>query len=53
MTDFEYDDIYELESDLYSKNYKSPQQIQEHLYNVVYIVIGKNILNQSNGMVFG
>ena len=34
--DFDFDDVYDLESDLYSKNYKSPQQIQETLFNDVY-----------------
>jgi hypothetical protein len=34
--DLEFDDIYELESDVYSKDTKTPQQVQDHLYNVVY-----------------
>ena len=36
MNNFDYEDINELEADIYSKDYKTPQQIQEHLYNVVY-----------------
>jgi hypothetical protein len=36
MSDFEYDDVYELESDLYSKNSKTPQQIMMEKYEVVH-----------------
>lgn len=34
--DFDFDDIYELESDLYSKNYKTPQQIMDDTFNNTY-----------------
>jgi hypothetical protein len=43
--DFDFDDVYELESDVYSKDYKTPQQIQEHLYGVVYNRNWKEYLN--------
>jgi hypothetical protein len=43
--DFDFDDVYELESDVYSKDYKTPQQIQEHLYSVVYNRNWKEYLN--------
>lgn len=43
--DFDFDDIYELESDVYSKNFKTPQQIQETLYNDVYNRNWKDYLN--------
>jgi len=36
MNDFDYDDVYELESDIYSKNFKSPQQIMEDTFNITY-----------------
>lgn len=36
MSNIDYDDIYELESDLYAKNFKSPQQIMEDTFNVTY-----------------
>jgi hypothetical protein len=45
MDNFEYDDIYELESDIYSKDCMTPQRIQEHLYNVVYNRNWKEYLN--------
>ena len=32
----DYEDIDELESDVYSKNYKTPHQIQSYLFNDVY-----------------
>jgi hypothetical protein len=34
--DFEYDDIYELEADIYSKNHRTPQQIMLDSYENVY-----------------
>lgn len=34
--DFDYDDPYELESDIYSKDYKTPQQVMEYQFDVVY-----------------
>jgi hypothetical protein len=43
--DFDFDDVYDLESDLYSKNFKTPQQIQETLYNDVYNRNWKDYLN--------
>lgn len=36
MNDFDYDDIHELESDLYSKNFKTPHQIMMDLFEGVY-----------------
>lgn len=36
MFDFDYEDAYELESDLYAKNHRTPQQIMEDTFNVVY-----------------
>jgi len=32
----DYEDIDELEADVYSKNYKTPQQVQSYLFNDVY-----------------
>ena len=32
----DYDDIDELEADVYSKNFKTPQQVQSYLFNDVY-----------------
>ena len=43
--DFDFDDVYDLESDLYSKNFKTPQQIQETLYTDVYKRNWKDYLN--------
>ena len=34
--DFDYDDIYELESDLYSKNFRTPHQIMDDTFNNTY-----------------
>jgi hypothetical protein len=34
--DFDYDDPHELESDIYSKNHKTQQQIMEYQFDVVY-----------------
>ena len=34
--DYEYEDAYELESDIYAKNFKTPQQIMEHQLWVVH-----------------
>lgn len=34
--DFDYEDPYELESDIYSKQFKTPQQIMEHQLWVVH-----------------
>jgi len=41
----DYEDIDELEADIYSKNYKTPQQVQSHLFNVVYNRNWKEYLN--------
>lgn len=35
MSDFDYDDIYELEADIYSKNSRTPKQIMMEQYEVV------------------
>ena len=43
--DFDYDDPYELESDIYSKDYKTPQQSMEYKFDVVYNRNWKNYLN--------
>jgi len=43
--DFDYDDPYELESDIYSKKYKTPQQIMEHQLWVVHKGDYKSYLN--------
>ena len=43
--DFDYDDPYELESDVYSKKFKTPQQVMEHKFNVVYNRNWKEYLN--------
>ena len=45
MSDFDYDDIYELESDLYSKNSRTPQQIMMDSYDNVYKRNWKEFLN--------
>lgn len=34
--EFDYEDVYELEKDLALKGYKTPQQIMEHNFDVVY-----------------
>lgn len=36
MDSFEYDDIYELESDIYSKNHRTPQQIMLDNYDKIH-----------------
>ena len=36
MDSFDYDDISELESDLYYKNHRTPQQIMLDNYNITY-----------------
>ena len=38
-------DYYEVEQDILYKNTTTPQQVQEHLYNVVYNRNWKNYLN--------
>lgn len=43
--DFDYDDPYELESDIHSKDSKTPQQVMEHKFEVVYNRNWKNYLN--------
>lgn len=43
--DYDNIDEYELEADVYSKNYKSPKQIQDYLYNDVYKRNWKMYLN--------
>ena len=43
--EFDYDDPYELESDIYSKDFKTPQQVMDHKFNVVYNRNWKNYLN--------
>jgi len=43
--DFDYDDPYELESDIYSKKYKTPQQIMEYQLWVVHKGDYKSYLN--------
>jgi len=45
MDSFDYDDIYELESDLYSKNSRTPQQIMIDTYENVYKRDWKLFLN--------
>ena len=34
--DFDYEDEYELYTDTFAKDYKTPQQVQSHLFNDVY-----------------
>lgn len=34
--DYEYEDYNELEADVYSKEYKSPKEVQDYLYTTVY-----------------
>lgn len=36
MDNFDYDDINELETDLYAKNFKTPMQIMDETFNGVY-----------------
>ena len=36
MDSFDYDDIYDLEADIYSKNHRTPQQIMLDTYENVY-----------------
>jgi hypothetical protein len=43
--EFEYDDIYELESDIYSKNHRTPQHIMLDMYENVYKRNWKEFLN--------
>jgi hypothetical protein len=43
--DLDYDDIYELESDIYSKNHRTPQQIMLDMYENVYKRNWKEFLN--------
>ena len=43
--DFDYDDPHELESDIYSKDSKTPQQVMEYKFDVVYKRNWKNYLN--------
>lgn len=43
--DFDYDDPYELESDIYSNDSKTPQQVMEHKFEVVHNRNWKNYLN--------
>lgn len=45
MSDFDYDDVYDLESDLYSKNHRTPQQIMLETYNNIYKRDWKMFLN--------
>lgn len=45
MDNFEYDDIYELESDIYSKNHRTPQQIMLDTYENIYKRNWKEFLN--------
>jgi hypothetical protein len=33
---FDYEDEYELYTDTFAKDYKTPQQVQSHLFNEVY-----------------
>lgn len=42
---YEWDDINELEADIYSKDYKTPQQIMDHKFNVVHNRNWKTFLN--------
>lgn len=34
--DYEYEDFNELEADVYSKEYKSPREVQDYLYTTLY-----------------
>jgi len=34
--DFDYEDEYELYTDTFAKNHKTPQQVQSYLFNEVY-----------------
>ena len=43
--EFDYDDPYELESDIYSNDSKTPQQVMEHKFNVVHNRNWKEYLN--------
>ena len=43
--DFDYDDPHELESDIYSKQFRTPQQIMEHQLWVVHKGDYKSFLN--------
>ena len=43
--EFDYDDPYELESDIYSTDYKTPQQVMEYKFDVVHNRNWKNYLN--------
>lgn len=41
----DYDDPYELEADIYSKDSKTPNQVMEHKFNVIYKRNWKQYLN--------
>ena len=41
----DWDDVYELEADIYSKDSKTPQQVMEHKFNVVHNRNWKEYLN--------
>jgi hypothetical protein len=45
MDSFDYDDISELESDIYSKNHRTPQQIMLDTYDNIYKRNWKEFLN--------
>lgn len=45
MDSFDYEDAYELEADIYSKNFKSPQQIMEDKFEGIYNRNWKEYLN--------
>ena len=42
---FDYDDPYELESDIYSTDYKTPQQVMEYKFDTIYKRNWKEYLN--------
>lgn len=41
----DWDDVYELEADIYSNDSKTPQQVMEHKFNVVHNRNWKEYLN--------
>lgn len=45
MDSFDYNDVYELESDIYSKNHRTPQQIMLDSYNNIHNRDWKSFLN--------
>jgi len=43
--DYDYEDAYELEADIYSKDSKLPQQVMEHKFEVVHNRNWRNYLD--------